>query len=105
MLPIAEVRAKIQQAIGLCKDLPMTVNCSGMVIFAVHQVWPKPCCKTQWKVDDKGRGGQQHQGMWIGLECGKSKMAVENRKEIGGNGLQIICGTPITPTINTDDDK
>ena len=37
-------------------------NCSGMVMFPVHQVWPKPSCKAQWKgKDDKadrGRGGK-----------------------------------------------
>ena len=38
-----------------------------MVMFPVHQVWPKPSCKAQWKGEegkaDKGRVGRQHQGM------------------------------------------
>ena len=45
-----EVRAKIQQAIGPHEDLMTIVkrpNCSGMVMFHVHQVWPKPSCKAQ----------------------------------------------------------
>ena len=45
-----EVRAKIQQAIGTHEDLLMIVkrpNCSGMVMFPLHQVWPKPSCKAQ----------------------------------------------------------
>ena len=44
-----EVRAKIQQAIGPHEDLTFVKrpNCSGMVMFPVHQVWPKPPCKAQ----------------------------------------------------------
>ena len=47
-----EVCAKIQQAIGPHEDLltmvkRRKVNCSGMVMFPVHQVWPKPFCKAQ----------------------------------------------------------
>ena len=43
-----EVRAKIQQAIGPHEDLLMIVKrCIGMVMFPVHQVWPKPSCKAQ----------------------------------------------------------
>ena len=45
-----KVHAKIQQAIGPHEDLLITVkdaNCSGMVMFPVHQVWPKPSCKAQ----------------------------------------------------------
>ena len=44
-----EVRAKIQQAIGPHEDLPTIVRrrkLSGMVMFPVHQVWPKPSCKA-----------------------------------------------------------
>ena len=45
-----EVRAKIQQAIRPHEDLLMIVkrrNCSGMVMFPIHQVWSKPSCKAQ----------------------------------------------------------
>ena len=42
-----EVRAKIQQATGPHEDLLTIVNCSGMVMFPVHQVWQKPSCKAQ----------------------------------------------------------
>ena len=38
----------------------------GMVLFPVHQVWPKPSCKAQWKGEedkaDKGRGGKTTSG-------------------------------------------
>ena len=41
-------------------------NCIGMVMFPVHQVWPKPSCKAQWKGKedkaDKGRGGKTTSG-------------------------------------------
>ena len=44
-----EVRAKIQQATGPHEDLTIVKNAnrSGMVMFPVHQVWPKPSCKAQ----------------------------------------------------------
>ena len=42
-----EVRAKIQQAMGPHKGLLTIVNCSGTVMFPVHQVWPKQSCKAQ----------------------------------------------------------
>ena len=45
-----KVCAKIQQAIGPHEDLLTIINrsnCSGMVMFPVHQVWPKPSCKAQ----------------------------------------------------------
>ena len=41
-------------------------HCSGMVMFPVHQVRPKPSCKAQWKGEedkaDKGRGGKTTAG-------------------------------------------
>ena len=44
-----EVRAKIQQAFGPHEDLltQKDANCSGKVMFPVHQVWPKPSCKAR----------------------------------------------------------
>ena len=46
-----EVRAKIQQAIGPHEDLLTIVKRRKlqwyMVMFPVHQVWPKPSCKAQ----------------------------------------------------------
>ena len=41
-------------------------NCSGMVMSPVHQVWPKPSCKAQWKEEEdkaeRGRGGKTTSG-------------------------------------------
>ena len=41
-------------------------NCSGMAMSPVHQVWPKPSCKTQWKGEGdkavKERGGKTTSG-------------------------------------------
>ena len=37
-------------------------NCSGMDMSPVHQVWPKPSCKSRWKGEedkaDRERGGK-----------------------------------------------
>ena len=35
---------------------------------------------------------------WTGLEFGKSKRAVENRKKMEKTGCKIICGAPTTLT-------
>ena len=41
-------------------------NYSAMVTSRVHQVWPKPSCKAQWKGEegraDRGRGGKTTSG-------------------------------------------
>ena len=45
-----EVRARIQQAIGPHEDLLTIVKrrrLQCMVMFPVHQLWPKPSCKAQ----------------------------------------------------------
>ena len=57
-----------------------------MVMFPVHQVWPKPSCKG------KVKGGRRQDGQrkkwkdnireWTGLEFGKSQRAVENREKL-----------------------
>ena len=43
-------------------DVECDANRRGMVIFPVHQVWPKPSCKAQRKGEedkaDRGRGGK-----------------------------------------------
>ena len=63
-----EVCAMIQQAIGPHEDLTSVkrANCSGMAMSAVHQVWPKPYCKAQWKGEgdraDIRRGGKTTSG-------------------------------------------
>ena len=41
-------------------------NCSGMDMSPVHQVWPKPSCKAQWKGEedkaDRGKGRKTTSG-------------------------------------------
>ena len=70
-----------------------------MVMFPVHQVWPKPSCKAQCKGGRRqGRQGKRWEDNireWTGLEFTKSQRAVENRKmeETGG---EILCGAPTT---------
>ena len=43
-----------------------TTNCSGIVMSPIHQVWPKPSCKAQWKGEedkaDRRRGGKATSG-------------------------------------------
>ena len=60
-----EVRAKIRQAIGPHEDI-LTIAKSHKLkwygMSRLHQVWPKPSCKEQWKGEkdkaDRGRGGK-----------------------------------------------
>ena len=49
--------------VGVISDCNCTVpHCSGIVMSPIHQVWPKPSCKAQWKEEedkaDRGRGGK-----------------------------------------------
>ena len=51
----------------------------------IHQVWPKPSCKAQWK-GGRRRGRQRERWEdnireWTGLEFAKSQRALENREE------------------------
>ena len=50
----------------------------------VHQVWPKPSYKTQWKGKEDKAGRKRWEdntGEWTGLEFAKSQRAVENREK------------------------
>ena len=83
-----EVRVKIQQAIGPHKDLTVVKRCKLQwypVMSHIHQDWPKPSCKAQWK-GGRRQGGQRKRWEdnireWTGLEFGKSQRAVENREK------------------------
>ena len=63
-----EVRSKIQQAIRPHKDLTIIkrrkLQC--VVMSPIHQVWPKPSWKAQWKEEedkaDRWRGGKTTSG-------------------------------------------
>ena len=57
-----------------------------MVMFPVHQVWPKPSCKAQRKgeadkADRKKKKCKDNIKEWKGLEFAKFKRAVENREK------------------------
>ena len=60
-------------------------NCGGMVTSPVHQVWPQPSCKAQWKGEedkaDKRKRWDDSIREWTGLEFAKSQRAVENREK------------------------
>ena len=61
---------------------------------SVHQVWPKPSCKAQWKREedkaDRKKRWEVNTKKWTGLEFAKSQRAVENRKERGKNGVNCM---------------
>ena len=72
-------------------------NCSGMVMSSVHQLWPKPSCKVQWK---RGRRqGRQRKRWednsreWAGLEFAKSQKAVESREK----WRKLVAKSPVVP--------
>ena len=48
------------------RQLDHTKTSCGMVMSPIHQVWPKPSCKAQWKKEedkaDRGRGGKTISG-------------------------------------------
>ena len=66
-------------------------------MFPVHQVWPKPSCKAQWK--GGRRQGRQRKRWedsireWTGLEFGKSQRAVENR----GKWRKLVAKSTVMP--------
>ena len=77
-------------------------NCSGMVMFPVDQVWPKPFCKAQSKGEEdkanrnKKEVGRQHQGMdrpgvrQVLEGSGEEKLMEES-------GCEVICSEQTTP--------
>ena len=73
-----------------------------MVVFPVHQVWPKPSCKAQWKGEEdkagRKRGGKTTAGhKWTGLEFATSQRAVENREKWRKLVLKSSVVPPMTP--------
>ena len=55
-----------------------------MVMSPVHQVWPKPSCKTVKRGRRQGRQKNRWKDNireWTGLEFGRSQRAVENREK------------------------
>ena len=54
-----------------------------MIMFPVHQVWPKPSCKAQWKgeEDKADRRWEDNTKEWTDLEFTKSQRAVKNREK------------------------
>ena len=54
-----------------------------MVMSPVHQVWPKPSCKAQWKGEEDRQRKRWEDNIreWTGLEFGRSQRAVESREK------------------------
>ena len=68
-----------------------------MVMFPVHQVWPKPSYKGTVKGGRRqGRQRKRYEDNireWTGLEFGKSKRAVENR----GKWRKLVAKSSVVP--------
>ena len=76
------------------------VNCSGMVMSNVHQVWPKLSCKAQWKGKedkaDRGRGRKTTSGNGQAWSLASPRGQWRTRKK-GGNWLQNHLWCPNDP--------
>ena len=97
-----EVRAKIQQAIGLHEDL-LTIVKRRKLQWYGHVSRSSGLAKTilQGTMQGGRRQGRQRKRLednireWTGLEFAKSQRAVENG-EMEETGCEIICGAPTT---------
>ena len=79
-------------------------------MFPVHQVWPKPSCKAQWKGEedeaDRGRGGKTTSGNGQAWSLPSSRGQWRTGKN-GGNCLWNDLWCPNNPRdygIDDDDD-
>ena len=68
-------------------------------MFPVHQVWPKPSCKAQWKGKedkaDKRRGGKTTSGNGEAWRSASPRGQWRTEK-MEKTGCKIICGAPTT---------
>ena len=87
-------------------------NCSGMVMSFVHQVWPKPSCKAEWKGEedktDKRTRWEDSIREQTGLEFAKShSRAVENREKWRKLVVKssVVLQRPWRLRIDDDDDE
>ena len=74
-------------------------NSNGMVMFPVHQVWPKPSFKAQWK-GEEGKADRRRVGKTT-LGNGQAWSSASPRGQLrpgnmGKTGRKIICGVPTT---------
>ena len=70
-----------------------------MVMFPVHQVWPKPSSKAQWKEEedkaDRARGGKTTLGNGQPRVC-QVPQGSGGQEKMEETGCEIICGVPTT---------
>ena len=69
-----------------------------MVMFPVHQVWPKPPCNAERKgEEDKAEEevGRQHKGM-DGPGVRQVPEGSEEQGKMEKTGCGIVCGAPTT---------
>ena len=72
-------------------------ECSSMVLSPVHQVWPKPFCKAQYKADT-GRGEKTTSGNGQALSSPSPRGQWRTWKN-GETACEIICGAPTTRAV------
>ena len=98
-----KVCAKIQQAIGLHKDLLTIVKRRKLQWYGLvsrSSVWPKSSCKAQWKGEedkaDRGRGGKTTSGNGHSWSLPSPRRQWRTGKN-GGNWLQNHLWCPNDP--------
>ena len=67
-------------------------------MFPVHQVWPKPSCKAQWK-GNKTRRTKEETGRHQGMDRSGVRQVLEGsgvQGKMEKTGCEIICGAPTT---------
>ena len=76
-----------------------------MDMSPVHQVWPKPFCKAQWKREEDKADKKQNKNRWEdNIRDGQAQILprLEGSGEHGKmeeTGSEVIYGTPKTPMV------
>ena len=72
-----------------------------MDMSAVHQIWPKPSCKAQWKEEedkaDGRRGGKTTSGNEQAWSSASPRGQCRTEGKMEETGCEIICGSPNDP--------
>ena len=69
---------------------------NGMDMSPVHQVWPKPPCKAQWKVEEDEADRRRGEKTTSGNGQAWSLPSPRGQWRTEENGCEIICGAPTT---------
>ena len=80
-------------------DHPKRRNWSDMGMSSVHQVWPKSSCEAQKTRQTEKEVDRQYHEMDITGVCQVPEGSGEQRKVEKKTGCEVICGAPVTPTV------